>query len=110
MVLSPPSFVALTHDIPGTLVELAKLAGYLGFAYACLRLASFRKGRRWLATMAATVGTLVALLADIHTVVGAARLYGIYQPSFESALLSPILNQNHLAAFMTMNAGLVIRS
>lgn len=96
------SVMPLSQDWPATLVELAKFAGYFAFAYVCTRLCVSRRARRWLLMSVAVVGTLVALCAFGHNVLGAKILLGIYAPS-ESAYtqsLSPFLNPNHLAGYM----------
>lgn len=48
---------------------------------------------------------LIGLSGLTHHVVGAAAVYGRYEPRFtNSRLLSPIMNNNHMGGFLTMGA------
>lgn len=97
-----PSFLPLSQDWPATLVELAKFAGYVAFAYVCLRLSVSRRARRWLQITVAIVGVIVAVCALGHRAFGAKSLLGLYTPSVAaySNSLSPFLNPNQLAGYM----------
>jgi len=53
---SAPTFMMLSYDPPATLVQLAKLAGYLGFAYTCLRLSASSRGRIMLVWIVCAAG------------------------------------------------------
>lgn len=106
---APPRWLSFSLDPPATLVELAKLAGHLAFAYAALRLAATPKGRRWLVTMVALVGTAMAVTAMAHRLTGADRVFGMYEPRYpQTPYVAPLLNKNHLAGLMALTAPLVI--
>ena len=99
----PPSFLATSYDVPATLVELAKLTGYFAFAFTALWLATSSRGRRWLMTSVGVVGGTMAVIAVAHRLVGAKKLFGIYQPQFHPPpFLAPLLNPNHLAALLAV--------
>lgn len=99
----PPAFTPLTYDYPATLVELAKFAGYVAFAIACLWVATRERGRRQLLTTVALVGTSLAVVAVAHKLVGARVLFGVYQPNFRAPeYLAPLLNPNHMAGYMAL--------
>ncbi|MBZ0232810.1 MAG: O-antigen ligase family protein [Deltaproteobacteria bacterium] len=101
-----PTWVLASFDPPATLVELAKLAGYLGLAWTCIRLASERQARRWLVTVPAAVAGLVAIATLAHLAVDARKVYGIYQPSTNLLFLGPLVSANHLASLLALAAPL----
>lgn len=99
---SMPSFFALSLDPPATLKELVKLISYLGFAYACLRIATSRASR--ILQFVAALGSAVALTALVHQAFGATKLYGLYDPEYakQPIFLAPLLNPNHLCGLMAL--------
>jgi O-antigen ligase len=97
---APPAWVVASYDPPATLVELAKLCGYLALGWTCVRLSAQRRARRWLATAVAGVATLVAVVTLAHRAAGTAEIYGALNPGFPSQLVGPIVNVNHLAAYL----------
>lgn len=113
---SPPGWIALSLDPPSTLRELAKLCGYLAFAYAALRCASNPSARQWLLMGVAVVGAAMAATALLHLAVDADKLFGVYEPkqALRVPTLAPLLNHNHLSALMALSApiavGLIIHS
>ncbi len=112
---SAPRAMMLSLDPPATLLELAKLAGYAAFAFACLRIAVTREGRRWLLTAVALVGGAMAAVALAHYAVGAKSVFGVYVPrQAQARVFGPLLNPNHLSGFMALVApisvGLAVRS
>lgn len=103
-----PGWVLASHDPPATLVELAKLVGYLALAWTCTRLAAERACRPWLVTIAAGVATTAALITLGHHVLGLDLLYGIYRPSARLPVLGPLIGVNHLASLLTLAVPLAI--
>lgn len=97
-----PAWIPLSYDPAATLLEVAKFAGYIVFAFACLRLAAQRRGRVILCTTVASLGIVVSLIAHLHTLLHATKLYGVYTPTFKPIFLAPLLNANHLAGFLAM--------
>ena len=110
-----PALMALSYDPAATLLEVARLVGYLGVAYAALRVAASGRGRRLLAMGLAGLGALMVLIVAAHKMLAATALYGLYQPRFASPIyLAPFLNPNHLAGFLALLAplslGLAVQS
>ena len=107
-----PAFVAASYDPPATLVELAKLCGNVAVAFVATRLASDRRGRQRLAMVAASAGVLVALVALVHEALGMTTIYGVFVSPVRTQLVSPLINENHLASLMAIAApvslGLVV--
>ena len=107
--LTPQSFLPLTFDTAATWLELAKLAGYLLFAYACLHLARSSQGRDWLARTVAGAGIAMAACALLHHLLGLRILFAIYEPAASApSFLAPLLNDNHLAGFLALTTPLII--
>ena len=103
-----PGWVLASHDPPATLVELAKLVGYLALAWTCVRLAAERACRHWLVTIAAGVATTAALITIVHHFLGLDLLYGLYRPSARLPVLGPLIGVNHLASLLTLAVPLAI--
>jgi tetratricopeptide (TPR) repeat protein len=102
---SDVAFASLSYDPPATLVEIARLIGYLGLAYAALRVSHSARGRLLLAYGVAGTGVLVVLVVLAHRAAGARTLYGIYEPRFAHfEQLAPLLNPNHLAGYLGLIA------
>jgi O-antigen ligase/tetratricopeptide (TPR) repeat protein len=103
-----PTWALASYDPPATLVELAKLAGYFALGYSCVRLASIRRTRVWLAGIVAGVASLVAVVALVHQAVGADELYGAYRPMLRPPVLGPLLNPNHLASLLAFSVPIAL--
>ncbi|MEZ4401401.1 MAG: O-antigen ligase family protein [Kofleriaceae bacterium] len=99
---APPTWVVASHDPPATLVELAKLCGYLALAWACTRIASQRRARPWLAATVVAAAGAVAVVALAHRVLGATALYGVWRLPAKGMVPAPLINENHLAALTAM--------
>ena len=72
-----PTWVMASYDPPATLVELAKLIGYLALAYTCVRLAAIRRARHLLAMIVVGAATAVAVVTLVHHAAGLAEVYGL---------------------------------
>lgn len=105
---APPAWVVASYDPPATLVELAKLCGYLALAWTCVRLSSQRRARRWLATAVAGVATLVAAVTLAHHAAGVKQIYGVLDPGVPLALIGPILNPNHQSSLFGLAVPLAL--
>ncbi len=105
-----PSWIALSLDPPATVLELAKLCGYVAFAYAALRIAASPARRQWLVSVVALVGAAIALTTLVHLAVGAETLFAIYHPKQAMArpTLAPLLNHNHLSALMALSTPVAV--
>ncbi|MCB9559562.1 MAG: O-antigen ligase family protein [Kofleriaceae bacterium] len=107
---APPRWVVASYDPPATLVELAKLVGYLALGWTCVRLTSNRRARRWLAIAVAGVATLVAIVTLVHHAAGLTSVYGLYDlpKPFAPPLLGPLVNVNHLASLLALAVPMTI--
>ena len=97
-----PSFSTITYDIPATLLELTRLASYGLFAYACLRICSFDRGRKYIRMGFVLCATLLACITELHQVFEANRVFGLYEPAATTERLAPLINENHLAAYLAL--------
>lgn len=104
-----PRFLALSYDPPATLVALATLAGQIGLAYACARVAGSGAGRLWLLRLVALAGVAMAACGLVHRALGIDALFGVYEPAYATpAYPAPLLNDNHLAGFLSLAAPLAL--
>lgn len=103
---SPPSWSSLSLDPPSTLRELAKLCGYVAFVYAALRIVVAPARRRWLLSVVALVGALMAVTALLHGLLDADKVFGLYRPkqALSRPTLAPLMNHNHLSALMALSS------
>jgi O-antigen ligase len=104
-----PAWVPLSYDWPATLLALATLAGLLGLAYAAMRVAAQAQGRLWLVRIVAAAGVAMAACGLVHRALGLEALFGVYQPAYATpAYPAPLLNDNHLAGFLSLTAPLAL--
>lgn len=99
---SSPTWVVSSFDPPATLVELAKLCGYLAFAWSVTRLASQRGNRPWLATAVVGAALLVIMIASVHHLFGVHELYGRFEMPAGISVASPVVSPNHIASLCAM--------
>lgn len=96
---------ALSLDAPGSLRALAHFAILLGVALIGLRISTTEKGRYRIMAAVAALCALTALCVGVHHLVGAEKLFGIYELQHGGPhLLGPLLNLNHLACLMAIGA------
>lgn len=103
-----PTWVMASMDPPATLVELAKLLGYLALAWTCVRLAAERGTRRWLVTIGAGTAVAAAVVTLAHRFLDLHELYGLYRPSMRLHIMGPLIGVNHLASLLTFAVPLAI--
>jgi tetratricopeptide (TPR) repeat protein len=99
--LSPPKWVAFSLDAPGTYERI--LYGIAVFAsFMAARLCAYSpRGSSSVLRMLAVSAILVGISHAGHTLFGAERVYGVYQP-LQARPLGPLLNPNSLAGFMAL--------
>jgi O-antigen ligase/tetratricopeptide (TPR) repeat protein len=97
-----PRWALASFDPPATLVELAKLAGYLGLAWTCVRLASEKHCRRWLLASVAGVAALTAAVTLAHVITHTRKVYGVYQTNINLDFVGPVVSSNHLASLLSI--------
>lgn len=100
--VSPAS--TLSMDPSATLRALIYLVVLTGVAVGALRLAISESGRYLLVVCVAATAGIAALIAGIHEIAGATRLYGVYTPRQLPPILGPLLNTNHLGGLMAIGA------
>jgi len=100
-----PGLTSISYDPAATLVEVAKLLGYICLGYAAIRIASVRGGRLLLASGLGALGLAMVVIVLAHHVTSAEALYGLYQPRFaRPRYLAPLLNPNHLSGLLALIA------
>lgn len=112
-----PSWHPISVAPPATHVEILKGALYGCVFLAALRVTFSDGGTRFLETVVIGSAALVAITSLAHAAVEAHRVYGFYEPhdslGFEAGRRGPLLNPNHLAAYLNVGAltamGVVIR-
>jgi tetratricopeptide (TPR) repeat protein len=103
-----PAWHPLSVAPPATRVEVLR-----GFFYGCVflgavRVAALERGERFLVRLLVFSTSLMAFSALAHAVVPTDRVFGVYRPHdawfFNVGRLSPLLNANHLAAYLCIGA------
>lgn len=95
----PPEFAPLSLAPHRTLVEALKMASYGVIFYVSTRWG--RRGMGRIAAVAFGCALAVALVAALHRVLGAERLFGVYAPS-DTAAVAPLLNPNNRAGYYNL--------
>ena len=107
-----PAWHALSIAPGATRVEVLR-----GFFYGCvllasLRVASLERGEELLVRVVVFASVLMALTALAHAATGAEKVLGLYRPhelyAYASGRFAPLLNKNHLAAYLNIGACLAL--
>jgi tetratricopeptide (TPR) repeat protein len=107
-----PSWHALSLAPAATRVEVLR-----GFFYGCVflsavRIAAIEEGDVWLVRLVVFSACLMALSALGHMAMGAERVFGVYRPreiyAYRPGHFAPLLNLNHLAAYLNIGACVAI--
>ncbi len=103
-----PAWHSLSVAPLATRVEVLR-----GFFYGCvflaaLRIAALERGERFLVRLVVFSTVAMAIAALAHMAVGADRVFGVYRPhetyAYKVGRLTPLLNTNHLAAYLNIGA------
>lgn len=99
------SYLPLSLDPGGSLVEAAKWLGYAGIA-AVGAVSARRYGIHPTMRAIFISGVLCALLAMAHLAAGATKLYGLYEPQMAVTpwRVAPLLNPNNFAGYLNFAA------
>jgi hypothetical protein len=109
-----PAWHPLSVAPPATRIELLR-----GFFYGCiflaaLRVATLEHGERFLVRLIVFSTVLMALSALAHAAVSAERVFGVYRPresyAYVAGRLAPLLNANHLSAYLNVGACVALGS
>ncbi|MEM9073739.1 MAG: O-antigen ligase family protein [Myxococcota bacterium] len=97
----------LSRDPGATREALLRMCAIAAAFFAAFAIA--RRRRRLVHLAVASSVVVVTLVALGHQLVGAERVFGLYEPRFAaSASLGPILNPNNLAGFLVLGIPLLI--
>jgi hypothetical protein len=104
-----PSLVTLSLDPTASRVQILRGITYLTFFVGALRVARRREGVALLERVLLASAVVVAAAALMHPVLGARKVFGIYEPTQPGSYvgehhLSPLLNTNHLSAYVNIGA------
>lgn len=94
----------LSMDRAATLNALTFLITLSGLAFVALRASASERGRYFLTATVAGLATLAGATAAIHELLGATKLYGIYEPQQLPPILGPLINTNHLGGLLAIGA------
>lgn len=97
--LPPPDFASLSLAPHRTLIEALKMASYGVIFGVSARLS--RRGVGHLVQIVFLSALAVALVTAAHQLLGAERLFGVYQPS-NAPTVAPLLNPNSRAGYLNL--------
>lgn len=99
-----PAWTSLSLDPTATRIQVLRGVTYIAAFLVALRIAELRSGSRFLSTIVIGTAVFLAMSALIHPLVGAERVFGIYKPveTFSERHIAPLLNSNHLAAYVNI--------
>lgn len=99
--IAPPEWIALSFSPPATRAQIVS-----GLTLLCVALAALGEGAagraRNVARAAAASGILVGATAVAHEVFDLEGVYGLIPLGSRPSMLSPLVNENHLAGFLAM--------
>ena len=103
-----PSWHPITVAPTATALEVVRGAFYGCIFLGALRVAAMEKGERFLERIVIISTTVFALCALAHAAVGAEKVFGFYRPrdawAYNTGRLAPLLNTNHLSAYLDIGA------
>ena len=103
-----PAWHPLSVAPTATLLEVVRGAFYACIFLGGLRIAALEKGERFLERTVIISTTVFALCALAHAATGAEKVFGVYRPrdawAYNVGRLAPLLNTNHLAAYLNIGA------
>lgn len=109
-----PKFVPISLDPTASRIELLRGITYLTVFLGALRIARRHEGVVFIERVLLVSAVVVAAAALLHPVLGARKVFGVYEPTEPYAYvvhhLSPLLNTNHLAAYCNIGAMLAFAS
>ncbi len=102
--LAGPAWITLSLDPVATRIQVLRGATYLACLLAALPIARSREGATFLERLLIGSVLFVGVAAILHPLVGAERVFGIYQPIAGSGgrHIAPLLNPNNLAAYVNI--------
>jgi hypothetical protein len=101
-----PAWAPISLDPNATSLQIARGVTYALAFVSCLRVARSGKGVVLLERTLIGSSALIAVIALAHPALGFQKVYGVYTPRTDAAVIGPLLNSNHLAAYV--NIGLIV--
>jgi tetratricopeptide (TPR) repeat protein len=100
-----PAFASLSVSPAATSVEALKWLMYAA-AFVAGRAMATRRGERSVVALQLFSAVALAATTLTHGVFGLKRVYGFFEPSFETStwLVGPLLNSNNLASYLNLGA------
>lgn len=103
-----PTLCTISWDPGSTQLQLAWTSGMLAILVSAAILVQLGHRQELMLAIASSCG-LMATSALGHRLIGASSIYGWYTPLYSrSRLLAPLMNENHLAAFLAMGVPLMV--
>lgn len=98
-----PATATLSLDPTATRVEVLRGLTYLLAFGTALRFSTRRGGVAFLERVVVGCALFMAAASILHPVLGAERVLGVYRPEYDYGKhLAPILNGNHLSAYLNL--------
>lgn len=100
-----PRFGSLSLDPGASLVESLKWLTYAAIFTAASALGA-RRGGAWGVGVVFASAVLAAITTISHGLLGATKVFGLYQPTFTASAwhIGPLLNPNNLAGYLNLGA------
>ena len=109
-----PRVATISLDPTASRVQILRGITYLTVFIGALRVARRKEGVVFLERVLLVSAVAVAGAALIHPVLGARKVFGLYEPgetyAYDLHHLSPLLNTNHLAAYVNIGVMLAVSS
>ncbi|MBI3200126.1 MAG: O-antigen ligase family protein [Myxococcales bacterium] len=100
-----PGWASISLDAGASVVEALKWLTY-AFVFVASAITSMKRGATWGLSIVLVAGVAAALTTLVHGLLGADKVFGLYQPSFPVAAwhVGPLLNPNNLASYLNLTA------
>lgn len=103
-----PGLQTLSVAPTATAIDLVRLLAYGCTFLAAVRIANLHDGYSFLVRVVVASTSLMAMAALAHWAVSASTVFGVYRPqetwAYRPGRLAPLLNTNHLAAYLNIGA------
>lgn len=111
---SGPAWHSLSVAPGATHVELLRGLFYLCLFVGALKIAALEHGEKLLLRLIVFASMSMAFVALAHAAVSAERIFGVYRPreayAYRPGRIAPLLNLNHLAAYLDIGACVAVAS